>query len=237
MTPWMEDFLNLASRVASENELFSASCGIAEQLGFEYLAYGARAPVPFSTPKFFLQNNYPLAWQQRYAEAGYLALDPTVKHGRTTESPIVWCDEVFLESPDLWREAQDFGLRFGWAQSCLNANNVGGMLTLSRSSNPLTPNELADVEPKLRWLVSVTHISLSKIHIEKIRAQQSIGLTPRDIEVLKWTADGKSAQEISEILNISKHVVDFHIKNSVLKLQTSNKVAAAVRAATLGLLN
>lgn len=237
MTPWLEDFLNLASTIDSEKDLFSAACKVAEELGFEYCAYGARAPAPYSNPKFFLQNNYPSAWQQRYAEAGYLSLDPTVKHGRTTETPLVWSDEVFTDCPALWKEAQDFGLRFGWAQSCLNANSVGGMLTLSRSTGSITATELSSIEPKMKWLVSVTHISLSKIHVGKLRDQNDFGLTPREIEVLKWTADGKSAQEIAEILRISKHVVDFHIKNAVLKLQTSNKVAAAVRAATLGLLN
>jgi LuxR family transcriptional regulator len=36
---------------------------------------------------------------------------------------------------------------------------------------------------------------------------------------------------------ISKHVVDFHLKNAIQKLQSSNKTAAVARAAALGLLN
>jgi len=66
---------------------------------------------------------------------------------------------------------------------------------------------------------------------------QDIGLTRREVEVLKWTADGKSAQEIADILNVTKHVVDFHIKNAIYKLKTANKTAAVVKAAMLGLLN
>lgn len=173
----------------------------------------------------------------RYQDEGYLLLDPTVKHGRTTQTPVVWTDSLFNETPDLWREAQDFGLRYGWAQSCLNANSVGGMLTVSRTQDPISRSELDDLEPKLKWLVSATHLSLSKILISKLSGNHQAELTARELEVLKWTADGKSAAEISEILGISKHAVDFHIKNAVLKLQTSNKTSAVVRAATLGLLN
>ena len=62
------------------------------------------------------------------------------------------------------------------------------------------------------------------------------GLTSREVEVLKWTADGKSAQDIADILALSKNTVDFHIKNAVTKMQAANKTAAVVRAAMLGYL-
>lgn len=62
-------------------------------------------------------------------------------------------------------------------------------------------------------------------------------LTVREIEVLRWTADGKSAQDIANILSLSKATVDFHVRNAVAKLQVPNKTAAAVRATVLGILN
>ncbi|MDB5849541.1 MAG: transcriptional activator of quorum sensing autoinducer synthesis transcription regulator protein, partial [Rhodoferax sp.] len=51
------------------------------------------------------------------------------------------------------------------------------------------------------------------------------------------TADGKSSQDIADILILSKSTVDFHVKNAVVKLQVGNKTAAVVRAAVLGYLN
>ena len=61
-------------------------------------------------------------------------------------------------------------------------------------------------------------------------------LTAREIEVLKWTADGKTYADISTLLDVSENTVNFHVKNAVIKLQTTNKTAATVRAAMLGLL-
>ena len=61
-------------------------------------------------------------------------------------------------------------------------------------------------------------------------------LTAREIEVLKWTADGKTSADISSLLDVSENTVNFHVKNAVTKLQTTNKTAATVRAAMLGLL-
>jgi DNA-binding CsgD family transcriptional regulator len=61
-------------------------------------------------------------------------------------------------------------------------------------------------------------------------------LTEREIEVMRWTALGKTACDVADILVISTHTVNFHIKNASAKLHASNKTAAAVRAAVLGLL-
>jgi len=51
---------------------------------------------------------------------------------------------------------------------------------------------------------------------------------------LQWSADGKSAQDIADTLNLSKSVIDFHLKNSINKLQAPNKTAAVARAALMG---
>jgi LuxR family quorum sensing-dependent transcriptional regulator len=57
-------------------------------------------------------------------------------------------------------------------------------------------------------------------------------LTPREREVLAWVAQGKSAREIGEILNITKRTVDEHVQTAVRKLEALNRtnaVAIAIR--------
>ena len=109
------------------------------------------------------------------------------------------------------------------------------MLTLSRLHQSLSAEELASQEIKMRWLVNVAHLTLSRICTSRLREQAP--LTAREIEVLRWSADGKTSGEISDILALSEHTVNFHVKNAVAKLQTANKTAAVVRAAMLGWLN
>jgi LuxR family quorum-sensing transcriptional regulator LasR len=62
-------------------------------------------------------------------------------------------------------------------------------------------------------------------------------LTPRERECLKWTARGKSTWEISQILNCSEAVVNFHMKNIRTKFGVTSRRAAAVIAAQLGLID
>jgi len=237
MKSWQEDLLLITEGVSSEQEVFDRIESAAKALGFEHCAYGFRVPLQVSNPKIILLNNYPDPWRERYAEQGYLAVDPTVLHGKTSLQPIVWSDTLFAEQPQMWQEAKSFGLKHGWAQSSIDMFGIGGMLTLARGEEPITPEELKAQEHKMRWLVNIAHLSLARAITDRHSPLNDNRLTSREIEILKWTADGKSAEEISCILDVSKHTVDFHVKNAVSKLQVNNKTAAVVRAVMLGLLN
>lgn len=234
MKDWQEDFLEITSEGLSKEEVFKKIADVATSLGFQYCAYGLRMPVPLSNPKTFIMNNYSAEWQERYQDKGYLHIDPTVLHGRQSQMPIIWSEKVFSNTRELWDDSQIMGLTVGWAQSSLDAVGVGGMLTLARSHEALSSVEISSQEIKMRWLVSISHLTLSKLFAP---TQTTKPLTAREIEVFKWTADGKTSGEISDILNISENTVNFHVKNGIGKLQTANKTAAVVRAAMLGMLN
>ncbi len=237
MNTWQGDLLGITDTGSTVDEVFERIESASQALGFEYCAYGLRLPTPISSPRTVMLSNYPLEWQARYASAGYLATDPTVAHGRHSQTPLVWTHALFDATPTLWEESQSFGLRYGWAQSSLDAVGVGGMLSLARSCDPLTPAELANQEVKMRWLVNISHLALSRLFVSDLVKDSHPDLTSREVEVLKWTADGKSSNEIADLLCISENTVNFHIKNSVVKLRAANRTAAVVRAAMLGLLN
>jgi LuxR family transcriptional regulator, quorum-sensing system regulator BjaR1 len=65
-----------------------------------------------------------------------------------------------------------------------------------------------------------------------LRRRQTIKneLTAREIEVLRWVANGKSAWEIGEILNITKRTVDEHVQTTVRKMGAANRTHAVAIA-------
>ncbi|MDT8998633.1 autoinducer binding domain-containing protein [Paucibacter sp. APW11] len=233
---WQEELLHVVDSEPDQATVFTAVAAAAHALGFEHCAYGLRLPVPVTQPRTLLLNNYPLPWQQRYQAAGYLHIDPTVAHCRRSTAPLVWDESLFLQARPLWDEAQQHGLGVGWAKSHFDANGVGGMFTLARCADPISSSELQTNRLKMVWLTHVAHMALSR-HITLQAAKPLPALTEREVEVLKWTADGKTTSEIADILELSDNTVNFHIKNSISKLGTTNKTAAAVRAALLGLFN
>lgn len=237
MHSFTENLLVALDGAQDEQAVFQALLRAARTLGFDHCAYGLKLAVPVTNPKVLTLNNYPSEWQRRYHEAGYLGVDPSVQHGQTSRKPLIWTDDLFAKTPELWAEARDHGLSVGWAQSSLDGFGVGGMLTLSRSGEAFTATELHENDSKMRWLVQAAHLSLSRLMQSQYVAEPDTPLTGREIEVLKWTADGKTAADIGDILNISLATVNFHIKNAVLKLKVANKTSAVVHALMHGLLH
>jgi DNA-binding response OmpR family regulator len=60
--------------------------------------------------------------------------------------------------------------------------------------------------------------------------QEAFGLTPREADVLLWTAHGKSNKDMSEILNISARTVNKHLEQVFVKVGVENRAAAAAAA-------
>jgi DNA-binding CsgD family transcriptional regulator len=61
-------------------------------------------------------------------------------------------------------------------------------------------------------------------------ARDSYGLTPRELEVLRLVAAGRSNREIAEALVISEHTVARHVQNIFAKLHVPSRTAAVAFA-------
>ncbi len=236
MLSWQEQQMQSMLSAESAPTLFDTLSGVTRQLGFDYCAYDMRLPWPVAEPKIVSINNYPTKWQQRYAQESYQNIDPTVAHGRQSNLPLVWADAQVASNRSFWEDAHAHGLHTGWAQSCHDAKGVSGLLNLSRSDDNISHAELREISMKLSWLVNVAHEGLSLLLIKEHMPEAGAQLTSREIDVLRWTADGKTSGEISEIMYISDRTVNFHISNALKKLNATNKTAAAVKAVRLGIL-
>jgi DNA-binding CsgD family transcriptional regulator len=70
-----------------------------------------------------------------------------------------------------------------------------------------------------------------------ITARPSVSLTPREADVLRWIAVGKTNWEIGQILGLSERTVKFHLYNSFGKLNVVNRTQAVIKARECGALN
>lgn len=60
-------------------------------------------------------------------------------------------------------------------------------------------------------------------------------LSERQIQVLAWILEGKTAWEIGQILGLSSRTVDGHLRQVYLKLGVRSRLQAVLRAQELGL--
>ncbi|MFB9840077.1 helix-turn-helix domain-containing protein, partial [Actinoallomurus acaciae] len=63
----------------------------------------------------------------------------------------------------------------------------------------------------------------------------SLGLTPRELEVLRLVADGRSNREIAGELFISAKTASVHVSNILAKLEVASRGEAAATAHRMGL--
>ncbi|MDB5983291.1 MAG: hypothetical protein JWQ69_4306 [Pseudomonas sp.] len=61
-------------------------------------------------------------------------------------------------------------------------------------------------------------------------------LSIRETEVLRWSAEGKTAEDIGLILHLTERTINFHIANAIKKMGASNKTSAVVQAVLCGVL-
>jgi LuxR family quorum sensing-dependent transcriptional regulator len=74
---------------------------------------------------------------------------------------------------------------------------------------------------------------ISKISVAD-HAAKSV-LNDREVEILKWTAEGKTSPEIARITGLSEHTVNHYATIATKKLGCSNRTQAVVYAIRLGL--
>jgi len=235
MKGWQLSQLRLVRSAQSQDEAFVALLPEVQALGFEYCSFGMKSPVPLAAPRVVWCSNYPSAWQARYVEQGYLNSDPIVQRGLMSDEAFLWTDELFASNPQLYAEAQSFGLRYAWCQPRRDMRGMTSLFSVVRGGPALEAAELAAKIERLQWLSYLCHEAMAKVWVKELQGDLELGLSERELEVLRWTCDGKTSSETAQIMGVAEATVNFHTRNACSKLGASNKTAAAVRAAVLGL--
>lgn len=234
MRDWKQEQLQQLSSETDEQRIFEVVASLAVQLGMEFFSFTLRAPQAAPQQQFKSFNNYPAAWNERYERCNYLSIDPTVAHCRQSMLPILWHDEVFRETPEFWQHAQRNGLRYGWSQSAHDLRHNESILSVARSHKPIETQEFHKAAGQIMWLCNLLHTLI--LRQQPADPDSCVPLSARETEVLKWSAAGKTAADISCILTLSQSTVNFHIRSIITKLGCSNKAGAIAIAAKKGLL-
>ncbi|MGQ5524303.1 autoinducer binding domain-containing protein [Chitinimonas sp. PSY-7] len=236
MNDWREAYIDQFASAKSEDEVFDRLQRITRELEFDYCAYGMRLPLPVSSPRYSMMSDYPSQWAQRYVENNYFEVDPTVLHGLTEASPLLWSADQPTSQPGFWEEARQHKLRHGWCMPSQGQFGLRGLLSLVRSADAITPGERDEKELRMIWLTRLVHSAMCQQLAPKLMPECEVALTAREREVLKWTSTGKTYAEIGIILSIDGRTVKFHLVNAMRKLHSANKTEAAIKASTLGML-
>lgn len=70
-----------------------------------------------------------------------------------------------------------------------------------------------------------------------ISPQQMPVISPRELEVIKWSAEGKTSIETAVILGLSEHTINSYTTKILQKLQVVNRAQMVAKAIRMGLIH
>jgi DNA-binding CsgD family transcriptional regulator len=186
--------------------------------------------------------NYPNDWMEHYAALGYEKKDPVPRYCFTTDRPFIWdvLESRGLEPEEkkVMEEAREARLLDGIAIPICGHNGEVAGIGMARSIGGDPPDAI--LLNKLRALSCQFHLAYTELERANCLAERDriaeVRLTPREREILHWTAEGKSDSVIAEILGISHSAVRFHMNNIFKKLNANERTLATVKAIRHGLI-
>jgi DNA-binding CsgD family transcriptional regulator len=180
-------------------------------------------------------------WGRRYVDENYAKSDPVVRECFSSRLPIRWTESFMAngrtpEEAVMMEDAWENGIRRGYTLPIHGPGGELGLLMLSCSEND---GEFARLTNEFEYDIQIIahhfHDAVQRTLRKKPDVPLPIPLTSREVEILKWTVDGKTAWEIGQIVNISERTVNFHLRNIMTKFGVHNKTHAAAKAINLGL--
>jgi LuxR family transcriptional regulator, quorum-sensing system regulator BjaR1 len=183
-----------------------------------------------------LANCWPMEWYQHYNATGHFRHDPCVAQSRCTADPFLW-SEVGRQGLEraaqlVMDEASEFGLRQG---ICVPVHTP-----FARPIVVTVSGENVDLAPGARLVVGL----LARQAVQSVLRLRSGShdafrpiLSEREREILRWTAEGKTAWETSVILGLSVSTVRCYLESARHKLCATSNTHAVAKAIKADLLS
>lgn len=206
-----------------------------QQLGFDNWIYADDSP---NSRRHGSLVAYPDNWMEHYRRQGYFDIDPVINHCRQHMIPCLWASNPAARRAGYltgyFSEAVDFGLHVGIGLPTHGPDHSGRLTvaTADTTSAAAHLNQLGE----LQLLASSVHEVVRRLSEQETSSGTQVHLTAREIECLRWAADGKTSWEIGQQLGIAERTAIFHLNNSARKLGVIGRRQAIARAMRLGLI-
>lgn len=223
-------FVELLEKLSSPDEIMNQMEKSLGRFGFEnFILTGLPNPHQ-KAEQMVLARKWPQGWFEIYIKENYVAVDPVVRLCRNSVNPFDWNEapfnrEVEPKALEVMNRASDFRMSNGFCIPIHGLTGYEACVSLGGVNLDLSPRTKPAIH--LMGMYAFEHIRQLMTAKNESRFDR---LTPREREVLTWTAVGKTAAEVAEIMNLSKRTVDEYSVRAARKLRAQNKTHAVVKA-------
>ncbi|CAG1013045.1 MAG: LuxR family transcriptional regulator [Rhizobiaceae bacterium] len=218
------DFANSPDRVLQIFRVALETYGL-----HSFLITGLPVPHDSEWDRAILWDGWPREWFMRYKSEGHFLSDPCAARSRHTAEPFLWhelsADGLTARGRLVMDEAAEFGLKDGLCVPIHLPLAGPAVVTAASDRIEIPPDAL----PLIETLCVHTFRKLSGLQTKRGEGETA-PLTPRERELLQWSAQGKSTEDISCILGVTTNTVESHHRNIRVKLDAINVAHAIVKA-------
>jgi LuxR family transcriptional regulator, quorum-sensing system regulator BjaR1 len=218
------DSLSTADAVADAMKRATA------RFGFEGLFIGGHKGHPsLSFNEIMLATKCPPELQAIYHSRGYIHEDPIFKSCVRSSQPFAFHTSNYgpedgPRAPEIMSLLEDFGITQGFIIPIHGPDGYEGAVGMVGDQLDLS----GETKPGIHLMAVYAVDRLRELVLDGFDSRAT--LTAREREVLAWSAKGKTAWEIGEILNIAKRTVDEHAQTAIRKLGAANRTQAVALA-------
>jgi DNA-binding CsgD family transcriptional regulator len=208
-------------------------------LGFDTVSAVAVIDRGIGRSDFVVVDNTPQEFLGVFNDPRAMQRDPVMQHCKRQSLPIIWDQGTYTSQGqgELWEEQARYGYQTGIAMALHLPEGKHFMLGVDRDrALPSDRHELTRVVADLQLFAVHALDAAMRVLLPSDPAPDAPSLTPRELEAMRWTMDGKTAWEVGSILGITERTAVLHLNNAMRKLGCVNKHQAVLKALRLGLI-
>lgn len=210
-----------------------------KQLGFDTMAAVTIVDHQLGNTEFIEIDNAPESWRDAMQDPQGGQLDPVMQHCKRHGVPIIWDQGTYVSAGQgaMWEAQARYGYRTG---ICLAMHMPEGrhfLLGVDRDQAlPKDRGEVTRLVADLQLFAVHAQDTAMRVLVPETLQPERPKLTPRELESLRWTMEGKTAWEVGAVLGISERTAVLHVNSAMHKLGCVNKHQAVLKALRLGLI-
>lgn len=232
-------FLDQVQSAQTVEDFVGLMSGVRADLGYATFTYAGLRPTEnkHGAPVYLADGMVALSdlsreWVEHYMQDHHHVNDPVLRAAISQTLPVTWgpdflAGERSTGEDRMMRDAAEWGLRYGITVVVRASNGTLGMLSMT------SPVAVED-DPLRAGVFHLVALHLHEHAQARLGAEQCapVALTARELDVLMWSSEGKTAAEIGDILEITARTVNAHLGSAMRKLGVYSKVHAVAKFLT-----
>ncbi len=228
------NYNTVLKQVVLSNSVSDAIAKIRTLLGLGHVTYHMAHNPDDRLDNPYVRTTYSPDWISFYLLNNLAAVDPVAKYGFKATEPFFW-DQLpsTKESLEIFNHAAKFGIFLqGYSVPYTDPKGRRSLFSVTAKDNT------RDWEDHIRKNAETIHQLAQDIHIKAISeiygSSDTIPqLAPREMECLRWCAEGKTYAEMAIILGLSEHTIRSYLKSVRLRLDCVSLAQAVSKASKM----